>query len=193
MKTILVLVCLGLSLLGTALPAHAQTNLVANPGFETGSFSSWTLMPAASGSNFYVTTIYPHSGNYEATFSSSTQYDQFSQSIATTAGSLYDVSFWVGNDGNNSNGFQAIFGNTTLVNLVNSTIFGYQEYNFLGVPATGNSTTLSFAGYNLPGYYRMDDVSVTVSAAPEPSTWVLLGLGGAGLVGLAWRRRSRLA
>lgn len=193
MKSIHALACLCLSLLGTALPAHAQTNLAANPDFETGSFSSWTLTQAASGSNFYVSTNTPHSGNYEATFSSSSQYDQFSQSLATTAGSFYDVSFWVRNDGRDSNGFRATFGNTTLVNLVNSPVFDYQEYTFSGLLATGSSTTLSFAGYDLPGYYRTDDVSVTFSAVPEPSTWVLLSLGGVGLAGLAARRRSRLA
>lgn len=175
------------------LPAHAQTSLVANPGFETGSFSSWTLTPAASGSNFYVSLNIPHTGNYEATFSSSSQYDQFSQSITTTAGSFYDVSFWVRNDGNNSNGFRAAFGSNTLVNLVNNAAFDYQQYTFTGLLATGSSTTLSFAGYDLPGYYRIDDVSVSVSAAPELSTWALLGLGGAGLVGVAWRRCARLA
>ena len=171
----------------------AATNLVINPGFETGNFSGYTTTPATN-TDFGVISGAAHTGNYGAYFQDGTvgAYDTISQSLNTSAATTFDVSFWLRNNGGASNGFKVTFGNMTLLNLVDSAAFGYTQYTFTGVAATGGATTIAFGGYQVPSDFSLDDISVTASAVPEPSTW----LGGA-LIGMAaclgMRRRLNLA
>lgn len=174
-------------------PAVVPTNLVTNPGFETTnpSFAGYTVTPS-NGNTVYQTTLSAHSGSLAADFSGETPgyYGTLTQNIATTSGTLYTVSFWVEAIYTDSTGggFKASFGNTTLLNITNTSNFPYtlETYN---VQATSSSTALTFGGYNVDGNYELDDLSVTV-AVPEPATWA----GGALLLGtaaLTLRRRSR--
>jgi autotransporter-associated beta strand protein len=62
----------------------------------------------------------------------------------------------------------------------------------------GGSTTfdvMDFAGVNLGGVYASEfaiqDNALYVNVVPEPSTYALLILAGAGLAGRVWRRRAR--
>src|SRR4029077_11878699 len=88
-------------LASAAVSAHAQ-NLVANPGFETGNFTGWTL----SGDTGFcgVTNQNPHSGRFCAVLATQHRpppdYGFLDQTITTVVGQLYHVDFWLANIGN---------------------------------------------------------------------------------------------
>ena len=168
--------------LSVACPAKA--NLITNPGFETGDFTGWTGI-----SNAFVITpdlgVAPHSGNFQALFGTPSG---ISQSVATTAGQSYAISF-----------FYAVSGSlvpilTLSVNWGGSTVFshlftsasGYTEYT-ITVTASASSTTLAFATSGL-GFSFLDDVSVEVAGVPDGGTTV--SLLGCALLGLAALRRK---
>jgi len=168
--------------LSVAYPAKA--NLITNPGFETGDFTGWTGINNAGvgGTNFGIA---PHSGSFQTNFGTPSG---ISQSVATTAGQSYTISF-----------FYAVAGvippNFTLsVNWGGSTVFshlftsasGYTEFTTT-VTASASSTTLAFATSGL-GFSFLDDVSVEVAGVPDGGTTV--SLLGCALLGLAALRRK---
>ncbi len=61
--------------------------------------------------------------------------------------------------------------------------------------ATGGTFANGIDGSNIVGSYSDGTGShgFLYTAAPEPSTLTLLGIGGVGLVGYGWRRRKRVA
>ena len=120
-------------------------NLVANCGFETGDFTSWTLsgndVPGEAG-NLYgvegtdlVDGIIPNSGSYQAFFATlDSNATKLSQDITTTAGDLYTITFWVAQDTASSsdygNELLASFGGTSLVDDSDVVVEGYTEYTY---------------------------------------------------------------
>src|SRR5271154_1397276 len=80
-----------LALLIVSAPASAD--LIVNGGLETGDFTGWTM-----GANSFpesVVTIPVNSGQYAAQIAGySYDPDTLSQTVATTAGGVYDLSFW---------------------------------------------------------------------------------------------------
>jgi hypothetical protein len=169
-------------------------SLIANGGFETGSFSSWTTTSAASGSQFGVSTTGPHTGTFAAYFSATgSDLDRIDQTFATTAGTLYDLTFWLANDnggGSPDNGFVVNFGGISFA-FGGAADFAYQQFTFSSL-ATGSSITLDIAGRNASGALLLDDVSVTsrASVPDEGSTFGLLFLSLAAFFGAA-RFRSQ--
>jgi hypothetical protein len=183
-------------------------NLVTNCGFEavtapvTGpaAFPGWTATPASSGSDLGVgtNTIFHgtpvNSGNNAAFFGGFTvgSFDTISQTLATKPGTLYDFSFFVADQGSvpgsdNTRDFKASLNGSVLVEF-NQTQgpFRYTEETF-AFHGTG-SDTISFAAFNVPSSYLLDDVSVAPAAAPEPASLTLLAMGLAGL-GMVLRTR----
>ena len=202
-KTVLIL-----SIILCASFARAA-NIVGNPGFETGDFTSWTLSGTDSSTCLSSNSQYcgvdgndPHSGTYEAFFGPVGGVLQLSQSLNTIAGAAYNITFWLNQDTDPTtaypNSFAFSWGGTALVgpNPVAMTT-GYTKYGFSSVLANSNSTDLAFSFRNDAGYFELDDVSVTpatTSATPEPSSIALVALSiCAGLVvsrkALAWRSR----
>jgi hypothetical protein len=98
--------------------------------------------------------------------------DSISQSIPTTPGAIYTVTFWLAND-ENSDIFTATFGATNLVSFFNMAPFDYTEYS-QNVMATSVSTLLTFSGSAPIDTLFLDDVSVVRASVPEPATLGLL-------------------
>ena len=175
-------------------PILMHAGLIANGGFETGDFTGWTVTPAQSGSDIFVTTISSHTGTFAAAFSGSNSgfYDQISQTIATVPGDTLKLDYWLSpfvGDINKPADFFVSWNGTPVpgsdvANLNNG--FPFQEYSF-DLLATGTSSVVAFSGYDIPNGFFLDDVSLTdTTAVPEPT--VLWGLLGAFLLQISRRR-----
>ena len=188
---------------GSAASCYAVPhNLVTNCGFELGSFSGWTLsgndVPGQAGVLYGVEgvdpidSIGPNSGSYQAFFADlASNPTKISQTLATTAGTAYQITFDLAQDtaptAGYPNSLAVVFGGTTVDSVSDVPVEGYTQYTFYGV-ATSASTVFSISLGNGLGEFLLDDVSVTL--APEPASVALLLSGGLLIDGLVRRRRA---
>lgn len=193
-------------------PVRAQ-NLVQNPGFEdsTGPTGSpgWTLgsgggtvfdnggggeavavqeaLVQAEGSNPNA-----HAGLWDVSFGATSPEgatsSSLSQTITTTPGATYLVTFFLMNSDGPHNTFLATFGDQTVLSLNDASAFGYTQFS-QQVTATSRSTTLTFTAEQDPGFFYLDDVSV--EAAPAPAVGGGLLSAAVMLAGLGIRRARR--
>jgi hypothetical protein len=177
---------------------QARADLIVNGGFETGDFTGWSL----TGNPGFISIVgssLAHSGNFAASFGAvgSPTFLTQSQNIATTPGHSYTLDFWLQNDGGPANSFTASFDGNTVVSRNDSAPFGYTEFTVSNLVASSSSTPVGFSFQQNPSFWQLDDVSLTdngpASAAPEPASLTLLGIGAAGLVGYGWRRRRQVS
>jgi hypothetical protein len=158
-------------------------NLVANPGFETGDFTGWTLSGANSspddnGLYYGIDTVDAHSGNYGAYFGSLGGVRDLSQLIPTISGDTYTISFWLSETPGTifpyTNSLSASFGSTTLISESDMSNFPYTLFTY-DAKATSDLTLLEFGFRDDVGYFSFDDVSVVpaVINAPEPASFGL--------------------
>ena len=182
---------LGLSLAVAALLASAplRANIVVNGGFETGDFTGWTQFGDTSFSG--VDGLSPFAGTYAAFFGPA-ETGGISQTLATAAGTVYHIEFWLKNevDANGDdtpNLFQMNWDGVAVaqIMLTDASIPGYTLFG-INLAATGALTDLSFAFTNVPAFWDLDNVSVTT--VPEPGTLALLALAGT-MLGFGRRRR----
>ncbi len=187
-----------------AVPKLVASNLVLDPGFESGIANSYT---GAMGDGWIVTAGTgaicnndgsgcgnagtSHAGTQMAFLDWSNSLDTITQTLTTDVGQTYTVSYFVA--GTQPNFLEVTFGGSTLFNGtspnngVGSTT-NYVQYSF-DTTATSTSTVLAFSGQRtVGGEILLDDVSVT--AVPEPSTLVLTSFC---LAAIVWRRRVRMA
>jgi len=191
-----------------AAPAFADTNLLANPGFETGDFSGWTLAGETRPDHSFVSDSdtypgwdewLPHNGNAFAALGAIGSNLSLSQTFATTPGETYTFSFHLGSDGETPNALTARWNGSPVLALADQPetqghdlIHGpaaaeYAVYSFTRV-ASGPTTTIQFDSRNDQGWWALDDVSVTL---PEPSSLASSGAGILALAACAWHRRRR--
>ncbi|WP_199104501.1 PEP-CTERM sorting domain-containing protein [Aquitalea sp. ASV11] len=151
----------------------AHANLVQNGDFSQG-WTDWSLTRAAFGTDIYLP------GNNTIGFGavSPPYMDTISQTLATTAGSSYALtfSFWNGNYNNNQ--LNALINGHIAESFSNVNAgIGYTPSQYV-FTATSNSTVLSFSGYNVPSWTYLSNVAVNqVSPVPEPETYALMGMG----------------
>ena len=153
---------------GSPPPPPPPNNIVSNGDFETGDFSSWRI----GGHNKYQTfiTTDAESGNYAADLGTEGTEGTLSQTLKTTVGQQYELTFWLANlQAGNVQNFYAIVGGQTLYSEVNPQAHGYVEH-VIDFTATSSTTRLIFEYRNDPSDWHLDDVSVVGIAAASHLT-----------------------
>jgi hypothetical protein len=190
---------LGAALAASVSSTSAATNLVTNGGFEDtssilGAGSGWT--PSASlteGIDYFVDTNPDdaHTGNHSFAGGAIGSPGFISQNLATTAGTSYDIHVSLANLSGSADGtaFEILWGGNVVYSSSDILGFGYQDV-VLSATATSANTALSIGFQDDSFYLNVDDISVTaaVAAVPEPSTYLMMALGLAGIG--AMRRHS---
>lgn len=176
------------ALLGLGATAHA--NLVTNGGFETGNLTGWT----AFGGQYTNVSTGGHSGAFKFEEFDNSGFATLQQSLATVAGTTYDLSFWSRayvDVGGNILRYQA--GSGPIATAVRTTSWSQTTDSFV---ATGASTMLSFYIETDPGTatWLLDDISVVASSSvPDSSNLVVFVIAALGLVGFRKSLRVRSA
>ncbi len=152
-----------------APPPPPAGQLATNGSFETHDFGGWTVggnsALVSDGPQIFIDSD-PESGAYAAGMGSEGSDGTLSQTIATTAGQTYTLSFWLQNEASGTNDFKALWNGQTLVSLTNASKSGYTQYTYT-VTATGSSSTLEFSAVNDPSQWNLDNVSLTANGAPS--------------------------
>lgn len=197
---------------GLSVSAHASTT-IADGGFEaagggnvyfaTSSIDggSWTVTNGA----VYIDTLDPYvfagSNSVNLTLANLYVSNSLEQTLTTTVGQTYTVSFWANSDSANTfsltdNG-SALFGSPTSIvdngfpgAIANSSLFVDYTGKFT---ATSTTTNLIFTATGDPAIGSADGSvmidNVGIAATPEPGSMVLILTGMAGLGLLAASKR----
>jgi hypothetical protein len=178
-------------------------NLVQNGGFETGDFTHWTLEGAAADNHAagpLSTPSHPelvHSGSWGALLGGIGALAYLSQTLPTTAGQFYLLSFWLDspyfNVTDTPNEFLAEWNvntnsTTVLFDQTDLAPFNWTNMQFV-VRAAGTSTVLQIGARNDPQAFGLDDVSVTPISPPTIQGATLTN----GTLTLAWTALPGLA
>ncbi|WP_042368691.1 chitinase [Streptacidiphilus neutrinimicus] len=158
---------LGLGLTGlVAISGGASadtTNLVVNPGFETGSLTNWNCDPGTP----TVTTTTVHSGSHALAATPTASDDaQCTQTISVQPNSSYTLSAWV-------NGPYVYLGTqgdgTTDVSTWSSSSSWNQLSTSFKTGASTTSVTIYLHGWYGQSTYYADDVALSGAAGSSPS------------------------
>ena len=123
-------------------------NLLINCGFESGDFApGWTLSGPDPVHNFVSTTA-AHSGSFGAQLGSVQSFGCISQTVTTTFGQLYTLSFWLSNS-LRPNNFQVFWGPGDFPakvsgDLLNMPDFDYTKYTITGLFGSGSLDRVEF-------------------------------------------------
>jgi len=143
-------------------------NLVANGGFESGTFNSWTLNASSTQVGNRVGLV--HSGHYGAQLGQPGTLGYLSQTLPTTVGQSYRLSLWLVNPNNTvgatPNEFQVQWEGATIYDAVNLPFTAWTNLQ-LTVTATTAGSLLQFGFQDDPYYLGLDDISVKPVAAPH--------------------------
>src|SRR5689334_18970366 len=105
----------------------ARADLVVNGGFETGDFTGWTL---TGNSGFISITNNAHSGSFAASFGAVGSPTFLSQTLTTTSGTTYTISYWLTNLGGPTNEFNVEWNGATVSLQTDLQSFPYTQGTF---------------------------------------------------------------
>jgi hypothetical protein len=159
--------------LGASAPDVAG-ELVINGGFETGNFTGWNVATGNAG----VDMASAHSGTYGAFFNPVGAVGFIFGGAGTTAFALYDLTFWLANDGGTPNHFEVSWGGAVLDSANNAPAMPYTRFTYAGLHGANGppgsplvaSTHVDFGFRNDALKWHLDDVSVrlhVVRVAPD--------------------------
>jgi type 1 fimbria pilin len=176
--------------------AAVSGNLVLNCGFETGTFSDWTVGGNTSDLTISSLPEFAHSGNDGVAFGEVGSDGFLSQTLTTAPGRAYTISVWYDPSGASPSNFDIQWDGLTLLSLSNVTPgwlgSGSPAWRDEVVDATGTGRdTLTLGFRDVPSFSGLDDISVTDPPPPIPEPASLLALGSA-LLGLGFCRRRDL-
>jgi hypothetical protein len=169
--------CLVSNAYGTATSSNAllvvvPSMLAYNGGFETGDFSLWTMSGNLDSVYGLVTTnsSYVHTGKYGAQLGPVGSLGYLSQTLTTSIGQVYLVSFWLNSpNGAATNEFLVTWNGNNLWDQVNVGATGWTNLQFF-VTAAANNTILEFGLRNDPSYFGLDDIVVYPITPPQVQT-----------------------
>jgi hypothetical protein len=188
-------------ILMSGMSASARADFIVNGSFETGDFTGWTASGHVFDLNF---DLIPGDGNYTASFSTfDTPNDGvLSQSFGTTPGTTYRLEFDYASDstGHDTTSMRAeVLGNSTLLDQTVTGTPPLANFHHFIFPFTADSalTTVRLSDtstqtISIDG--NLDNVSVTTAdatAAPEPTSLTLLGVGAFTFLGYGCRRLKK--
>jgi hypothetical protein len=165
-----------------SVPYRLQVNpLIKNGGFETGSFAYWTMGGNSGSSTVRNTSAYIHSGFYGAELGKTNILGTLSQTVPTTPGANYALSFWLGNPtaGATANQFSVSWNGVTIYSVANLPVFAFSNFTFF-VSATSSSTVLQFSYRNNTGLFGLDDISLNPDFLQVTPATVLVSTGYVG-------------
>jgi hypothetical protein len=190
---------IGAAALAAAGNAHAATNIVANGGFEypaigpsyvqydaqSSAISGWNV---SNGSVDLITIPYAFYEGVQALDLSGQSLGTISQVLNTVAGQTYDLVFYFSN--NSVSGTGEYKGKVTVggLNETFTHVDGDPWTEFTGSFVGTGSDTLTFEALTIQNNGGVALDSVSVSAAPEPATWLMM-IAGFGIVGASLRRK----
>jgi len=177
-----------------ASPAGAATSLVTNGDFEAGS----------TGWNFYgawgpLDTPAPDLGSYQGNFIGSTSCNfscPLDQILPTETGQKYNLSFaynagYISGPAGIPGGIDLqVYWDGVLVKEILGGPLGWSTFSLRDLAVSSSSTELQFVANHVGSRMGLDLVSVT--AVPEPDTWLMLIFGFVG-VGVMARLSRRLS
>ena len=185
-----ILAAVATAILTFSLVHPAGADQIVNGGFETGSFSGWTVNDPSGFTNIGPNPLFAESGTYHANLGAKGLLGTLSQNVGTTMGQSYQLSFWLTSDSDvPPNEFDVFWNGVEILNLVNLPAQDYTHYSFT-VSATSNMTPLVFQYRNDDDFFRLDDVALSVPETSSTLGLLLLSVTGLAVFPAARKRQK---